>query len=163
MSVSIVVNTHGIAAMVERVNKIAAFKPADGARLIAPLLESQTRRRIEVEKRSPGGVAWKPNRAGTSILRRTGRHLRDSVAGRASGTDAIVEAHWKHAHVHQTGMTIRPRNAKRLVFRVGANAQPIFAHQVTIPRRQFMGLSKANEEEIVEEINAMLADLGGAE
>lgn len=163
MSISIVVNTHGIAAAVEQLNKLTGWRVEQGARLIAPILESQTRRRIEVEKRSPRGERWKPNRTGTSILLRTGRHLRDSVAHRAAGSDAIVEAHWKHAHVHQTGMTIRPRNAKRLVFRVGANAQPVFAHKVTIPARPFIGLSAENEADLVEELNAMLAELGGAE
>lgn len=163
MSVSVVVNTHGLAAAVAQLNRIASWKVEDGARRIAPILESQTLRRIDVEKRSPRGEAWKPNRTGTSILRRTGRHLRDSVASRASGGDAIVEAHWEFAHVHQTGMEIHPRNAKALVFRVGANARPIFARKVTIPQRQFIGLSKDNETEIVEELNAMLQSLGGAQ
>lgn len=162
MSVSIVVNTHGIGEAVNRINRLGGWTPADGARRIAPILETQTRRRIEEEKTDPQGKAWPKNRAGTSILLRTGRHLRDSIAHRSSGGDAIVEAHWKHAHVHQAGMTIRPKNARRLVFHVGANAQPIFARQVTIPRRQFIGLSKANEDEIVEELNAMLGELGGA-
>lgn len=162
MSVSITVNTHGIAAVVALLNRLESFRVEDGASLVAPILESQTRRRIESEKRSPQGVAWTPNRAGTSTLLKTGRHLRDSVANRTAGPDAIVEAHWQHAHVHQTGMTIVPRNAKRLVFFAGKNAQPIFAARVKIPARQFIGLSKENHEEIVEELNAMLAELGGA-
>lgn len=163
MSVSIVVYTHGIGEAINRVNRIAGWRPEEGARLIAPILESQTRRRIEEEKTDPSGKAWPQNRAGTSILLRSGRNLRDSVAHRAAGGDAIVEAHWKFAHVHQTGMTIRPKNASRLVFHVGANAQPIFARRVTIPRRQFIGLSKANEDEIVDELNEMLSDLGGGQ
>ncbi|CAM5398494.1 hypothetical protein AFEL58S_01997 [Afipia felis] len=163
MSVSVVVNTHGLAEAVAQLNRLTSWKVEDGARHIAPILESQTLRRVDVEKRSPRGEAWKPNRTGTSILRRTGRHLRDSIAGRAAGADAIVEAHWEHAHVHQTGMDIHPRNGKALVFRVGANAQPIFARKVTIPKREFIGLSRDNEAEIVEELNAMLDSLGGAQ
>jgi phage gpG-like protein len=163
VSVSLIITTHGIAAAVEQLERLTGWSPADGAQRIAPILESQTRRRIESEKRSPRGVAWAPNRTGTSTLLRTGRHLRDSIANRTSGPDAIVEAHWQHAHVHQTGMTIRPRNAKRLMFRIGPNGAPVFAHKVTIPARPFIGLSTENHDEIVEELNAMLADLGGEE
>lgn len=163
MSISIVVNTHGMAEAVAQLNRIAGFRIENASRLIAPILESQTRRRIEKEKRSPRGERWKPNREGTSILLKTGRHLRDSVAHRTAGADAIVEAHWKHARVHQLGAVIRPRNARRLVFRVGRNRQPIFAQKVTIPARPFIGLSAENHQEIIDELNAMLDDLGGAE
>jgi len=162
VSVALVVSSQGIGEAVNRLNRLAGWSAADGARRIAPILESQTRRRIEEEKTDPQGKAWPKNRSGTSILLRTGRNLRDSIAHRTSGSDAIVEAHWKYAHVHQTGMTIRPKTARRLVFRVGQNQQPIFARQVTIPRRQFIGLSSANENEIVEELNATLKELGGA-
>jgi len=165
MSVSIVVKTRGLAAAVAQLNRLTSWKVEDGARKISGILESQTLRRIDVEKRSPDGEAWKPNRTGTSILRRTGRHLRDSIEGRATGADAIVEAHWEHAHVHQTGMEIRPRNGAALKFWFvdGGHTNFVIAPKVTIPKREFIGLSKDNEAEIVEELNAMLRSYGSGQ
>ena len=157
--VSLVVQSHGIGEAVNRLTRLANWRPNDAARKIAPILESQTRRRIEAEKTSPEGRAWAPNRTRTSILLRTGRHLRDSISHRASGGDAIVEATWKYAHVHQKGATIRPKSARRLVFMLGD--RKVFASQVKIPARPFMGLSAANEKEIIAELNAMLMELGG--
>ena len=161
MSVSMTIRSEGIDQVLSRLNRIAGFTAREAAQGVSAILESQTRRRIETEKRSPAGVPWKPNRAGTPILMRTGRNLHDSIAGRAEGADAIVEAHWQFAHVHQGGMTIRPKTKSRLVFRIGGNGQPIFARQVTIPKREFIGLSPDNEKEIVAELNATLAELAG--
>lgn len=159
MSVSIVIKPEGVEALIELLNKIASFRLDSAASLVAPILENQTRRRIESEKTSPEGRSWLPNRAGTSTLLKTGRNLRDSIAHRTNGNEAIVEAHWRHAHVHQTGKTITPKSAKRLVFKIGG--QTVFARKVVIPARPFIGLSRDNETEIVEELNAMLADKFG--
>lgn len=159
MSVTITVHSEGLNEAVTRLARFAGWSAAAGARHIAPILESQTRRRIEEEKTAPSGAAWPANRTGTSILLRSGRHLRDAIAHRTAGGAAIVEAHWRHAHVHQTGATIRPRHKRRMVFRIGN--QRVFARQVTIPARPFIGLSPANAAELVDELNAMLADLAG--
>lgn len=159
MSAAIVIDVSKLASSRVQLDRLRAFRIEDGARLLAPILESQTRRRIEAEKTAPDGAAWKPNVEGTSVLLRTGRHLRDSVAHRTAGADAIVEAHWKHAWVHQQGLTIKPKTKRRLVFSV--RGRKVGARKVTIPARPFMGVSNANETEIVEELNAMLADLAG--
>lgn len=161
MSVAIVIDVSSLATARAQLDRLRSFKLDDGARLLAPILEAQTRRRIMDEKTSPSGVAWKPNLEGTAILTRSGRHLHDAVAGRTAGADAIVEAHWQHAWVHQQGLTIRPKAKKRLAFTV--RGRKVLARKVTIPARPFIGLSKANEEEIVEELNMMLADLAGGQ
>lgn len=87
---------------------------------------------------------------------------RQAINAPVDGYGVVRMAALPHASfVHQRGMTIVPRSAKRLVFRVGRNAQPIFAKKVTIPARPFIGLSADNLKEIVEELNAMFEDLFG--
>lgn len=160
MSARIVIDVTGLASARAQLERLRAFPLDKGAMSLAITLERQTRRRIFSEKTAPSGEAWKPNLEGTSILKRTGAHLHDAVRGRAEGNDAIVEAHWQHAWVHQQGLTIRPKTKTRLAFTV--RGRKVSVRKVTIPARPFMGLSKSNEEEIVEELNAMLAEyIGG--
>ncbi len=121
---------------------------------IGALGESQTRRRIEVEKTAPDGTPWAPNREGHSILLETGRHLRDSVAFIA-GTDEVQWGEsWEFAHVHQFGATIAPKAAKALIFKL--NGKTVSARKVTIPARPSVGISAANAREITEHVSDFL-------
>lgn len=113
---------------------------------IGAVLESSTRERIEDTKTSPDGKPWPENRAGTSTLFETGRHLRDSVAFIAAPAELQVGASWEYAHVHQDGAVIKPKDAARLHFMVGN--RHVFARQVTIPARPFVGVSADDETEI---------------
>jgi phage gpG-like protein len=117
---------------------------------IGAALESSTRKRISETKTSPDGAAWAPNRAGTSILLQSGRHLLDSVAFIASAAEVEVGSSWEHAHVHQEGATITPKTAGALKFWVvsGGFTQFVMAKKVTIPARPFVGVSGEDEREI---------------
>jgi phage gpG-like protein len=115
---------------------------------IGAIGESQTRRRIAEEKTGPDGEAWPPNREGTSILLRTGDNLLASVAYVAGAGVAEWGAAWQHAHVHQFGAVIKPKQADRLVFTIGG--KKVGAKKVTIPPRPFVGVSEANAQEIDE-------------
>lgn len=115
---------------------------------IASKGDEQTRRRIEEEKTAPDGTPWKANQEGTSVLMKTGQHLLYSIAWTASADIAEWGSTWEYAHVHQDGMTIIPKEAERLAFKVGGKT--VFAHEVTIPARPFVGISTDNEREIVE-------------
>ena len=114
---------------------------------IGRLVQEQTRRRIEEEKTSPAGAAWKPNRAGTSTLYQSGALSRsiDYIAG----DDSVqVGSGLVYARPHQEGATIRPKNGKALVFRAGNRL--VFARSVTLPARTFVGLSADNQNDVVE-------------
>jgi phage gpG-like protein len=113
---------------------------------IGAVLESSTRKRVEETKTSPDGAAWPPNRAGTSTLLESGRHLRDSIAFIASPAEVQVGSSWEFAHVHQDGAVITPRAAKRLVFMLGG--QKVFARRVTIPARPFVGFSEEDRQSV---------------
>jgi phage gpG-like protein len=107
---------------------------------------SQTKRRLEEEKTGPDGEAWKANAEGSSLLFQTGA-LADSVDHQAEGSDAVA---WGsalvYAAVHQFGAVIKPDSAKTLAFSIGGS--PIFAKEVTIPARPYVGISQDNAREL---------------
>lgn len=157
MSTSIVIDLKDLQIAAGKIAALAAVDPSELMTNIGAIGESQTRRRITDEKASPDGTPWPPNRAGTSILLKTGEHLLGSVAFVASATEAQWGASWEYAHVHQDGMTIKPKDAKRLAFVIGN--QQIFARQVTIPPRPFVGISDDNREEISEIVTDWMGSL----
>ncbi|PIO98585.1 Prophage MuSo2 [uncultured Pleomorphomonas sp.] len=146
MSSSIVVDINDLELTADKIAALEHVDPSDLMTNVGAIGESQTRRRITEEKTGPDGTPWPPNRTGTSILLRTGEHLLGSVAFVASADEAEWGASWEWAHVHQDGMTIKPKDAKRLAFVIGN--QQIFARQVTIPPRPFVGLSDDNRVEL---------------
>lgn len=126
---------------------------------IARMVQEQTRRRITNEKRAPSGAAWPPNRSGTPILYQSGALAR-SIDYLVSGETAIVGSGLVYAGVHQHGGTIKPKKAKRLVFRMGNKT--IFARKVTIPARPYLGLSAENAEDVIDQVGRFLQKkLGG--
>jgi phage virion morphogenesis protein len=155
--ISIIIEADGFDKVFKRLQPLFDFEPSALMTGIAALGESQTRRRISEEKTAPDGSAWKPNAEGTSILLQTGQHLLQSIAWEASADTAEWGATWEYAHVHQDGMTIVPRNAKNLVFKIAGKT--IAASKVTIPARPFVGLSADNEMEMEELITDFLGGL----
>lgn len=148
--VALVVDLIDLPAVEALVTRLERFDAADLLTDIAAIGEMQTRRRIEEEKTAPDGTVWKPNRAGTPILLRTGEHLRDSIASSATATSAEWGSSWEYAHVHEDGAVIRPRYGQALKFWFVTDGATAFvtAKQVTIPRRPFVGLSAENGREI---------------
>ncbi|MGL5447444.1 MAG: phage virion morphogenesis protein [Rhabdaerophilum sp.] len=141
---------------------LARLDPLDGQNLLeglARMIQEQTRRRILSEKTGPDGRAWKPNRAGTSTLYRSGTLAR-SVDYSATNDAAIIGSGLIYAGVHQNGAVIRPKRAKSLVFRLGNKM--IFAKKVTIPARPYLGISSENAEDILDAVATFLRKkLGG--
>lgn len=139
----IVTGTENVEARIARLSSLnrALMLEAMGA-----TVESQTRRRITSEKTAPDGAAWKPNRSGTSILLRSG-HLLASIHYRTGGSEVRVGSGIVYAAIHQLGGTIRPVNAPKLVFQ-GSSGGLVFANQVTIPARPYLGVSADNRVEL---------------
>lgn len=153
--VKIEVDKHDLTAINALVTGLSAFDAAPLVQEIVQLGENQTRKRIESGGPGPDGAKWPPNKEGTPILFRTGRHLHDSIASSASGTSGEWGAAWEFAHVHQEGAVITPKSAGRLVFMLGDKR--VFAKKVTIPARPFVGVSA----EDAEEIKALVTDYFG--
>lgn len=118
---------------------------------IGQLVQGQTRRRISSEKTAPDGSAWKANYAGTSILFQSGA-LEQSIDYIASPDSVMVGSGLVYARIHQEGGVIKPKNGSALKFWWVSGGFVNFAvvQSVTMPRRQYVGLSPDNENEIVE-------------
>ncbi len=69
--------------------------------------------------------------------------LMGSLSIDASPNTATVGTNKVYGAIHQFGGTIRPRNAKALVFRLGAHFVRVKA--VTIPARPYLGFSTADQ------------------
>lgn len=143
--VQIAVEVRGLEDVVAKLTRLSSFNRALVLESLGAMVESQTRRRIESEKTSPDGAAWKPNRAGTSILKRAGLLLA-SIHYRVSGDEVRIGTGMIYGAIHQFGGTIVPKNARKLVFQ-GLNGL-VFADQVTIPARPYLGVSSANLAEM---------------
>jgi phage gpG-like protein len=150
-------NIEALNAFKSRVARLTKIKEHDLLTEIGARGESQTRRRIETEKTAPDGTPWVKNTEGTSILRKSGRHLLDSIAFNVSGKTTEWGASWEFAHVHQNGAVILPKTKKALSFMIGGKR--VSAKKVTIPARPFVGLSPANGNEIEGLVSDFLGSL----
>lgn len=155
--VSITVDVADLAHVEALVSRISNFDATELMSAIGAMGESQTRRRISDEKTSPDGTAWAPNREGTSILLKSGEHLLASIAWTSSAAEAEWGASWEHAHVHQDGMVITPKNAAQLSFMLGGKL--VHAKKVTIPKREIVGLSEDNKVEILQLVTDVFGGL----
>jgi phage gpG-like protein len=114
---------------------------------IGRLVQEQTRRRIEEEKTSPAGAAWKPNIAGTSILYASGA-LSRSIDYAAAPASVQVGSGLVYARIQNAGGTITPKTARALAFQLGNRL--VMTQSVTLPARTYLGLSADNQEEVVD-------------
>ena len=158
MSISVIVDTSDFGDVFRKLRPLTDFDEVELMSTLGALGESQTRRRISEEKTSPDGAAWPANLQGTPILVETGQHLLYSIAWTASASEAEWGSTWQYAHVHQTGMTITPRNGEALKFWWQSRGRVNFAvaKSVTIPARTFVGLSADNRQEIIDVVTDML-------
>jgi phage virion morphogenesis protein len=128
--------------------------PAPLLRQIGVALADSTRNRFN-EGVDPAGNAWKPLlpayasvKRGSHILVGMGMSggLQGSITFDTGANSVAIGSGKIYAAVHQFGAIIRPKSKKALVFRMGGAL--VFAKQVTIPARPYLGLSKADEAEI---------------
>lgn len=154
--VSITIDVSGLEAAIGKIERFAAIETGALLTAVGAIGEMQTRRRIESEKTSPDGAPWKPNREGTSILLRSGEHLRDSIAYEVAGDLVRWGSSWQFAHVHQNGATIAAKG-KALSFTSGGRRR--YAKKVTIPARPFVGLSAGNGVELERVVTDFLGRL----
>lgn len=104
----------------------------------------------------PGREAWRPSRRvlerGGQTLRDSGR-LADSIVRRVGPRQVEVGTNVIYAAIHQFGGTIRPKRAARLAF-TAPDGGAVFARQVTIPARPFMGIDADDVSVIAETLTA---------
>lgn len=161
IGVRLEVDVRDLAKVNELVTRLSTFDEHDLVTEVVQLGENQTRKRIESGGPAPDGTPWKPNRAGTPILMETGRHLHDSVASQSHGSTGEWGAAWEYAHVHQEGMTITPKNGAALKFwwQSGGHVEFAVVKQVTIPKREFVGVSAEDAKETEAQVTDFLERL----
>lgn len=141
------VTTEGLDEAILKIEGIADAPRLELMEGISRLVQEQTRRRIEEEKTAPDGSAWKPNIAGTSIMFQSGA-LSRSIDYVATETTSEVGSGLIYARIHNDGGVITPKSANALAFQIGNRL--VMTGSVTMPQRQFLGLSADNERDIVE-------------
>ena len=111
----------------------------------------------EMRKRFDTGTDYQGN-AWASLKLRKGKPLSDTGMLKGSlgvaeikGNTVSVFTNAKYAKIHDNGGVITPKSAKVLHFKVGGT--DYFAKSVTIPKRQFSGVSDKNREDLVKILN----------
>ena len=127
---------------------------------VGEALVSGTKKRFD-EKKNPEGTPWKPSRRalekGGKTLMHSGR-LRRSIDYAATSDKVMVGSNLAYARIHQKGGEIKPKKAKKLVFK-DSDGKTVAVDAVTIPARPYLGVSK----EDMEEVKSTMADfLAGA-
>ena len=68
----------------------------------------------------------------------------------------MVGSNLPYARIHQKGGTIKPKKAKKLVFK-GRGGKKVAVDEVTIPARPYLGVSADDMKEVRETISDFLA------
>lgn len=120
--------------------------------LLGQVIETQTDERFDSET-APDGSRWAPSwrarEEGGKTLTKSGRG-RNSLTHRAFSDRVELGSNVRYMAAHQTGATIRPRTAPALAFMLPGMGL-VFAKKVELPKREWIGLSSENGEELVEE------------
>lgn len=144
-------NWGGLDRVVERAGKRLAAQRRNLLNAVGETLVSGTLERFENEE-DPEGKKWEPSGRGGKTLQKTGE-LRSSIDYAVTQDGVLVGSNKKYARIHQEGGTIRPKKGKYLKFK-GRDGKDVFVKEVTIPARPYLGISKADREEV----EAVIAD-----
>lgn len=140
-------------------------RPAALLRAIGTGLLRNTQDRFDAAE-APDGARWAPLspgylpfKRGPGILRGSAMRggLQGSVTMDADDRSVVIGSNKVYAAIHQFGGVIRPRTARRLLFRNARGAVWGSAMEVTIPARPYLGLSRRDEETILQTTEDALA------
>ncbi len=125
------------------------------------VLETSTIERFDTE-RAPDGAPWLPSlRAkvtGGKTLTNTAR-LKQSIRFIASPDQVEIGTNVIYARVHQEGATIKAKGDGRLKFRLPGGLGFRSPRQVVIPRRQFLGVSTDDRDELLAQAEDWVAEV----
>lgn len=139
------------AAISAAFTRVAAALRGPALKAVAEGLLETTKQRFD-RGVSPTGAAWAALNPAYAQIKRGNRilvaagTLRNSVTREVVGNRITIGTKMPYAAVHQFGATIRPKNAKALVFRLGRTGPRggrssgfVRAKSVTIPARPYLG------------------------
>ncbi len=143
-------------ALVNASRKLSDTRPLMAS--VGEALVSGTIRRFAAEK-APDGSAWEKSKRAAEengqTLTDTGR-LRKSIDFAATPDKVMVGSNLPYARIHQLGGTIRPKKGKALKFR-GRNGKDVIVSRVNMPARPYLGVSKADMDEVRALLQSFLA------
>ncbi len=141
MSAGLTYNFSQLTALQARIEKLSRLQKKAILDIVGAQVESQTRRRIQVEKESPAGIPWpawsdryaRRRPAGKSLLMNEDQLL-DSLTYLMVDRDSVeVGSNMIYAATHQFGDLERG-----------------------IPARAYLGISAVNETELIRELDLYL-------
>ncbi len=147
MSLSLHVDLSTLDRLAARIKRISHTSPRKLLEDAGAVLESSARRRIDSEKRGPGGDPWpqwspgyaKSRHGGQSLLS-SGGDLLDSLRQDLQATGLEVGSDLPYAALHQFG---------------GAEVG------MATPARPYLGISTQDEEEILAAVDSWIDDILG--
>lgn len=163
----------GIVRLARQLENVGAEDFDDLLHALAVEGESQTRRRISVEKSAPDGTAWKAwsedyaktRHGGHSLLENEG-DLLDSLQSFVEGESAGWGTNLIYGAAQQFGIDdvvqvpehqrlVTQAFGKPLAFPVYANVKA-YSFKQNLPGREYIGLSTSNEEDLLAVANDWL-------
>lgn len=131
----------------------------DAAANLAPALknigeyETRVTKRRFIEEKDPDGSPWvalnplyAKTKKGAGKLRGQTRSL-SAIAYQIAADSVEIGSDVIYARIHNEGGTIKPKSAGALVFSMGG--QTFKVQSVKIPKRQYLGISATDREEIL--------------
>ncbi|MEO1986607.1 MAG: phage virion morphogenesis protein [Martelella sp.] len=130
--------------------------------------EAQVTRGRFVDEEDPEGKAWKPlnplyrkTKKGSGILKGESGDLARIIWQLVDETSVEVGSNQIYARIHNEGGVIKAKDAPALVFSMGGKT--IKVKSVTMPKRQFLGLSEKDRADILDIIEDHFAPFASAE
>ncbi|HQU16637.1 MAG TPA: phage virion morphogenesis protein [Gammaproteobacteria bacterium] len=155
--------------LAQRVQILGGVLRTGVLRAIGVGLVKTTQERFE-DGRDPWGRSWAPLnpayqevKRGPKILQEAGMGggLMGSLTFATTGSRVTVGSNKVYAAIHQFGGTIRPVNAKALVFRLGngkggKKGRVVHAKSVTIPARPYLGFGPMDRREVMDVLDVFI-------
>lgn len=174
MSTSIDIDISELAPLRDAIESLSELQMERLMDIVGAEAETQTKRRIASEKRAPDGSAWASWSQGYAAMRHGGQsllqgegHLLESITHNVLGPNAVeVGSNLAYARLHNEGGTVRVTEKSRRYFwwRFSQTRDPFWMRmaltkksEIAIPKRQFLGLSAENEDDIVGIVEDFLA------
>ncbi len=177
MSVRLEYDLSAINRLNQRIARLADLDRRGLMQTIGAVVESQTRRRLANEKRSPDGTPWAAwseqyagfRHGGHSLLEGDG-NLIDSLTHEVSADSVEIGSNLIYARIHQDGSGDEPVNVpahqRRITKAFGRDLpSPVWANvkayafNQNIPARPYLGLSEDNQAELEDVIEDFLMEV----
>ena len=157
--VSIELDAHEVVELARAIRRASRASLRPLMQDIADEGEYRTRARIREGGPGPDGTPWPerhPSNPNPHPLLNLGGGLYDSIESDSAEDAAIWGSSLVYARIHQLGGTIRPSRAQLLHFEIGG--EHVFAREVTIPARPYLGYGDAEREGVVDLVEAWLVE-----